>query len=151
MAKDLNTEFIFVGVLMKRLLSGVETGGQFCLFENASEGASQTPIHRHDNDDETIYMIEGEMQAIIAGETRVVKAGETVFLPRGIAHQLMNVSGQPTRYLLLCTPPGFEDFVAVAGRVRGPDEMPGRPGPEDIARLKEAAPRFGITLLPDWP
>jgi uncharacterized cupin superfamily protein len=43
-------------------------------------------------------MIEGEMQAIIDGKTRTVGAGEALFLRRGVAHQLMNVSGRPTHY-----------------------------------------------------
>jgi hypothetical protein len=95
-------------------------------------------------------MIEGEMQAIVAGEPRTVKSGEAIFLPRGIAHQLMNVSGQPTRYLLLCVPSGFEGFVAEGGRAREPGEQILPPTEAELERLKGAAPRFGITLLPSW-
>ena len=73
-----------------------------------------------------------------------------MFLPCGVPHQLMNASGGPTRYLLLCTPAGFENFVAEAGQVRPAGSQPAPPSPEDIARLRDAAPRFGITLLPGW-
>ncbi|WP_429807201.1 hypothetical protein [Ensifer sp. B1-9] len=31
-------EFILAGVVMKRLLAGSQTNGQFCLFENVSGG-----------------------------------------------------------------------------------------------------------------
>jgi mannose-6-phosphate isomerase-like protein (cupin superfamily) len=145
-------EFVLAGVLMKRLLSGADTDGQFCLFENWSDGASRTPIHVHADDDETIYMMEGEMQAIIGGETKIIRAGETLFLKRGVPHQLMNVSGARMRYILLCTPSGFDNFVAEGGRERERDEgtqiVP--PTTNDIARMKSAAPRFGITLMPTW-
>ena len=143
-------EFVLAGVLMKRLLSGTETDGQFCLFENRSDGASRTPIHVHADDDETIYMMEGEMQAIVGGETKIVGAGETLFLKRGVPHQLMNVSGAPMHYILLCTPSGFEGFVAEGGRELrdGTDLAP--PTADDIARMKSAAPRFGITLMQTW-
>jgi mannose-6-phosphate isomerase-like protein (cupin superfamily) len=143
-------EFVLAGVLMKRLLSGAETDGQFCLFENRSGGASRTPIHVHADDDETIYMMEGEMQAIIGGETKIISAGETLFLKRGVPHQLMNVSGSPMRYILLCTPSGFDGFLAAGGRERdeGTEIVP--PTADDIARMKSAAPRFGITLMPTW-
>jgi mannose-6-phosphate isomerase-like protein (cupin superfamily) len=143
-------EFILAGVLMKRLLSGSETDGGFCLFDNRSDGPSKTPVHVHAHDDETIFVIEGEMQAIVDGETRTVGPGETIFLPRGIPHQLMNASGLPTRYILLCVPSGFEGFVAEGGHARAPGEPAGLPEGADIARMTEAAPRFGITLLPDW-
>ena len=143
-------EYILAGVLMKQHLAGQETAGALSLFENRSQGPSRTPIHVHDHDDETLYMLEGEMQAIIAGEERSVCAGETIFLPRGVPHQLMNVSGLPTHYLLLCTPSGFEGFLAEGGHLRTAGEEPQAPTAEDAERMKTAAPRFGITLLAGW-
>lgn len=47
-------EFVLAGVVMKRLLSGRQTNGQFCLFENISGGNTKTPIHVLAEDDETI-------------------------------------------------------------------------------------------------
>ena len=143
-------EYILAGVLMKQHLSGKETAGAFSLFENRSEGPSRTPIHVHEHDDETLYMLEGEMQAIIADKEQSIKAGETIFLPRGVPHQLMNVSGLPTHYLLFCTPSGFEGFLAEGGHLRAVGEEPQAPTAEDVERMKAAAPRFGITLLAGW-
>ncbi|AXC10087.1 putative conserved protein, contains double-stranded beta-helix domain [Acidisarcina polymorpha] len=143
-------EFILAGVLMKQQLSGKDTSGTFSLFENRSGGQSKTPIHVHANDDETLFIMEGEMKALIAGEEQTIKAGESVFLPRGIPHQLMNTSGLPAHYMLLCTPSGFEGFLAEGGRLRVENEEVGPPWPEDIDRLKAAAPKFGITLLSGW-
>src|SRR5262245_21914200 len=51
-------EFVLAGIVMKRLLSGEQTAGQFCLFDNKSDGTTKTPIHVHARDDETIYIIE---------------------------------------------------------------------------------------------
>jgi hypothetical protein len=50
---DTGKEFVLAGIVMKRLLSGEVTGGQFCLFENRSGGNTKTPIHVHAEDDET--------------------------------------------------------------------------------------------------
>lgn len=144
-------EFVLAGVVMKRLLSGEQTAGQFCLFENSSAGNTTTPIHVHAEDDETLYMMEGELTAVLDGKPRRLAAGESLFLPRGIPHQLVNMSGKPCRYILIGTPALFERFVAAGGHQRQPDEVTGPPTHAEIARLREAAPRFGITLLPDWP
>jgi hypothetical protein len=95
-------------------------------------------------------MMEGEIQAIVAGETRTIRAGEAMFLSRGIPHQLINRSGQPVHYTLLCTPSGFEGFVAEGGYSRKSGEGVQPPTAEDVARMQDAAPRFGITLLPGW-
>ncbi|MDQ2832781.1 MAG: cupin domain-containing protein [Acidobacteriota bacterium] len=143
-------EYILAGVLMKQHLTGKETAGAFSMFENRSTGPTRTPIHVHEHDDETLYMLEGEMRALIAGEEQSVRVGETIFLPRGVPHQLMNSSGLPMHYLLLCTPSGFEGFLAEGGHLRAPGEAPQAPSPEDIERMKAAAPRFGITLLAGW-
>ena len=144
-------EFALAGIVMKRLLSGEQTAGQFCLFENKSGGNTRTPIHVHATDDETIYVIEGELVAVIDGRPRRLVAGESIFLPRGTPHQLVNASGNPSRYVLIGTPALFERFVEEAGRELRPDEVVGPPTPEEIERLREAAPRFGVTLLPEWP
>ena len=59
--------FVLAGIVMRRLLSGEQTAGQFCLFENKSDGNTKTPIHVHARDDETIYIIEGELTAVVDG------------------------------------------------------------------------------------
>jgi quercetin dioxygenase-like cupin family protein len=144
-------EFVLAGIVMKRLLSGEQTSGQFCLFENKSGGNTRTPIHVHARDDETLYIIEGELTAVLDGQARRLTAGESIFLPRGVPHQLVNVSGTPAKYILVGTPALFERFLEAAGHELQPDEVVGPPTPNDIERLRAAAPRFGITLLPDWP
>ncbi|MFE0756359.1 cupin domain-containing protein [Inquilinus sp. NPDC058860] len=144
-------EFVLAGIVMKRLLSGDQTAGQFCLFENRSDGHTRTPIHVHARDDETVYVIEGELTAVIDGRPRRLTTGESVFLPRGVPHQLVNLSGNPGRYILIGTPALFDRFLEEAGHEVQPGEAVGPPTPEEIERLRQAAPKFGITLLPDWP
>lgn len=144
-------KFVLAGVVMKRLLAGEQTAGQFCLLENSSGGNTKTPIHVHARDDETVYIIEGELTAVMDGEPRSLTAGESIFLPRGIPHQLMNMSGNLCRYILIGTPALFERFLEEGGHELQSDEVAGPPTPEEIGRIREASPRFGITLLPDWP
>lgn len=143
--------FALAGVVMKRQVSGEQTGGQFCLFENRSDGQTKTPIHVHAHDDETLYVMEGQLTAILDGEVHTLSPGESIFLKRGIPHQLMNPRDQCARYILVGTPSVFEQFLAEAGRELGEGEPAGPTTPADIERLKSAAPKFGITLLNDWP
>jgi mannose-6-phosphate isomerase-like protein (cupin superfamily) len=144
-------EFVLAGVVMKRLLSGKQTNGQFCLFENMSGATTKTPIHLHAEDDETIYLIEGELTAVVNGEAHQLTAGQCIFLKRGVPHQLANMSGRSARYILIDTPALFDSFLEEAGHELRQGEVIGPPTPEEIDRLKAASPKFGITLLPDWP
>lgn len=144
-------EFVLAGVVMKPLLSGEQTDGQFCLLENRSDGGTKTPIHVHADDDETVYVIDGQLTAVVNGEARTLSPGESMFLKRGIPHQLMNPGNRPVRYVLIGTPSMFEQFLAEGGRELRKGEVAGPPASADIERLKAAAPRFGITLLHHWP
>ena len=144
-------EFVLAGIVMKRLLSGEQTKGQFCLLENKSDGNTMTPIHVHAQDDETVYIIEGELTAVIDGKPRRLSAGESIFLPRGIPHQLVNMGGNPCRYILIGTPALFDRFLAEGGHELQPGEVAGPPTQAEIERLREASPKFGITLLSHWP
>ena len=144
-------EFVLAGVVMKRLISGEQTDGQFCLFENRSDGRTKTPIHVHADDDETLYVLEGQLTAVLDGEVKTLSPGESIFLKRGIPHQLSNPGNRPVRYLLIGTPCVFEQFLAEAGRELRKGEVVGPPTPADIGRLEAAAPRFGVTLLREWP
>jgi hypothetical protein len=87
----------------------------------------------------------------VDGEARTLSPGESMFLKRGIPHQLMNPSHQPVRYILIGTPSMFEQFLAEGGRELRKGEAAGPPTPADIERLTAVAPRFGITLMRDWP
>jgi quercetin dioxygenase-like cupin family protein len=65
------------------------------------------PLHHH-GFDETFYVLDGEVTFQL-GEDLVTRVhGEFVFAARDAVHTLANLSGGPARYLLICTPGGFE-------------------------------------------
>jgi quercetin dioxygenase-like cupin family protein len=66
---DNNKEFVLAGVVMKRLFSEEQTAGQFCLLETE---ATETQKRRSMStpDDETLYIIEGELTAVLDGQSR---------------------------------------------------------------------------------
>jgi quercetin dioxygenase-like cupin family protein len=68
-------------------------------------------LHRHDFD-EAFYMLEGELTFRLGDELITRGAGELAFAPRGAAHTLANLSQAPARYVLVCTPAGFERHFA---------------------------------------
>jgi hypothetical protein len=59
------------------------------------------------------------------------------------------VSDQPARMLIVLTPSGLEQFFLEVGRAA--DDGGGEavaPTPEDIERLLEVAPEYGIEIQP---
>jgi mannose-6-phosphate isomerase-like protein (cupin superfamily) len=69
------------------------------------------PLHRHDFD-EGFYVLEGELTFQLDDELSTAGPGEFVFVPRGAIHTLANRSVRPARYVLICTPAGFERYFA---------------------------------------
>ena len=78
-------------------------------------------------------MLEGELIFQIEKALVTKGAGELFFTPRNVPHALANHSDQPTRYLLTCTPAGFErHWARIAAEAAGvePPEWALQPIPE---------------------
>ena len=65
------------------------------------------PLHLHAFA-ETFYVLDGELTFQLGDELVTAGPGAFVFAPGGAVHTLANHSGEPARYLLVCTPGGFE-------------------------------------------
>jgi quercetin dioxygenase-like cupin family protein len=115
------------------LLRSEETGGHVSVTEIVvPPDTAGPPLHKHDFD-EAFYMLEGELIFQVE-ETLVTKgAGELSFAPRNVPHTLANHGDVPARYVLVCTPAGFErHWARVAAEAAGiePPEWALRPVPE---------------------
>ena len=90
------------------LLRSAETGGHVSVTEIVVPPHSAgPPLHTHDFD-EASYMLEGELIFQVDDALLTKRAGELSFSPRNVAHTLANHSDAPARYVLICTPAGFE-------------------------------------------
>jgi quercetin dioxygenase-like cupin family protein len=70
-------------------------------------GWAGPPLHHHAFA-EAFYVLEGELTFQL-GDERVTRGPSSlVHAPGGAIHTLANHSDAPARYLLLCTPGGFE-------------------------------------------
>lgn len=90
------------------LLHGEQTGAHVSLTEIVVPAHSTgPPLHTHAFD-EAFYILEGELLFQIQDELETRTNGEVAFAPRDTAHALANRTDAPARYLLVCTPAGFE-------------------------------------------
>ncbi|WP_083788599.1 cupin domain-containing protein [Oceanicola granulosus] len=102
----------FLGTIGVRfMIDGSETGGGFSLVEHPmSPRALAAPLHRHMNEDEYSFVLQGRMGALLGDEVLEARPGDLVFKPRGQWHTFWNASDQPTRILEIIAPAGFEQF-----------------------------------------
>ena len=90
------------------LLRSEETDGHVSVTEIVVPPHSAgPPLHTHDFD-EAFYMLEGELTVQVDDALVKKGAGELSFAARNVPHTLANHSDASARYLLICTPAGFE-------------------------------------------
>jgi quercetin dioxygenase-like cupin family protein len=96
----------------KVLLRSEESGGEVSLVDNVvPAGFPGPPLHTHDFD-EAFLVLEGELTFQVEDQLVTKTAGELAFAARNVPHTFANLSGEPARYVLVCTPAGFERYFA---------------------------------------
>src|SRR5262245_32346034 len=126
--------------------TAASTGGGFGLIETLIAPGFSPPLHVHHREDESFYVLEGDI-TMQCGERRfLASAGSFVFLPRDIPHTFVVEGDRPARMLTLLTPGGGEGVFIEGGR---PAEGEGLPPvtAADVERLKQVSRRFGAEIV----
>ena len=139
--------FRFLGSPTQVRATAQMTNGAFGLVEHWEiPPGFASPYHTHHREDESFYIVQGEVAFVIDGKWRRVGPGAFVFGPREIPHGFKVVGDQPAQMLLQATPGGFEQFVLELGQ-----PLTEAMAPPDIPRLIETAARYGIDILGPLP
>jgi quercetin dioxygenase-like cupin family protein len=148
---ETQTAIWFLGVLSQVRVGGGQTGGAFSLVEILARRGNASPVHVHDRDDETFFVLDGELRVVAGEEEHAAGPGTVAVLPRRLRHAYV-VTSATARFLSLHTPAGFERFAAEVGRPAEALTLPPEPaGPPDLDALARVAARHGITILAPPP
>ena len=121
---------------------------RLCKCEAVTRKGNGPPPHIHHREDETFYVVEGEVTVSVGDRTITATPGTMVFLPRGIPHTFAIESDQ-ARMLVIVTPAGlegwFKEFSVPAAAMTLPpaDE----PAYSEVQRMFEAAPLYGLEFV----
>jgi quercetin dioxygenase-like cupin family protein len=138
----------FLGSLVRIRLGAPETGGELAVLEHRGERGYGSPLHRHQDDDETFFVIDGELRVEVDGEALAAGAGSVAFLPRRLTHTFVVTSAE-ARFLTLHTPAGFDEFTRAAGTLADPAATapPADLTQPDPAALRALARTYNIDIL----
>lgn len=140
----------FLNTLATIKVSAAQTGGAFSLVEQLAPVGSGSPYHVHHGEDESFYIMEGELEFLSEGERFVKGPGSFVFLPRDIPHGFRVVGESPARFLILANPGGFEEFVMEGGEPAVERILP-EPSAPDIGKLMALATKYQLEILGPLP
>ena len=100
-------------------VSAQDTDGAMCVFEFT--GGSCGPRHLHYDQDEWIYVVDGEFKFEVGDKRFRIGAGGSVFTPRKVPHAWARVSGKPGKIINVYQPAGkMEEFFREVGKFNKP-------------------------------
>jgi len=146
--RSLDRSVWYSGHLMTFLATAEDTQGKFALIEAVARKGNVPPPHIHHREEETFYVLEGEMTFSVGGQTIKATPGTMVCLPRDVAHSFV-IDSEQGRVLILLTPAGLEGWFkefsepAPAMTLPPPVETPY----SEIQRMLEVAPQYGIEFV----
>ena len=118
------------------LAVGEQTGGAYGLIETTNEPSTGVPLHVHEREDETWFVLEGEYTFEVGGQTFRAGLGDYVFGPRHVPHSYANRTEAVARALIMVTPAGFEGFWRESANLTG-----------DAAAHKALGEKYGVRQL----
>jgi quercetin dioxygenase-like cupin family protein len=135
------------GALAEIKLAAEQTGGTLSLIEVTEGPGAAAPLHVHHREDETFWILDGDVTFEVGDTTIDAQAGDVAFAPRGIPHRY-TAGPAGCRMLFLMTPGGFEDLVrgmSVPAQARTlPPPSDAEPDWEHVAAVAKA---HGCELL----
>jgi quercetin dioxygenase-like cupin family protein len=140
----------FLGALLIMKATNEHTGGAFGLIDHVLPVGFASPYHMHRNEDESFYVLEGEMTFYVGEERVKAESGAFVYGPREVPHGFEVEGTAPARMLLLNTPAGFERFTVEAGEPAKELTIPPAT-PPDMDKLMAIAAKYAIEILGPLP
>ena len=131
------------------LATGEQTGGAFALVDERAKRGESVPLHRHADDMESFYVVEGEI-TLFVGDRPGVRVGPGGFahVPGGTVHGF-RIESESARYLILTTPRHGAFYRAITT----PSRPGGLPSLESIEgeQIHAAALEFGVEYVGPLP
>ena len=116
---------VFLGTVgVRHIVDKVQAQGRFSVLEHPmSPRALAAALHRHHNEDEYSWIIEGRVGALLGDEVLYGRPGDFIFKPRGQWHTFWNAGDEPARILEIISPAGFEQFFDELAEFGGVDKI----------------------------
>jgi quercetin dioxygenase-like cupin family protein len=148
LAQDEGEAFWLTGMLETVKIGAADTGGRYGLIEVVVPVGFGSPWHVHPEEDEWVFVLEGNLTVYVC-DTRVdLTAGGFAFGPKGVPHTFIGAGPGPTRALFGLAPVQFEGLIREVGQPATDRVLPPPPaGPPDMARMASIAKRHGVIIL----
>jgi quercetin dioxygenase-like cupin family protein len=107
------------------IVRGEQSNGALTALEVRNPPGEGPPLHLHDREDETMFVLAGDHRIRLGDEVRTLPTGSFVFIPHGVPHCFQNIGDDEGRMLVTFAPAGMERFFERLSRIEtfDPDEF----------------------------
>jgi quercetin dioxygenase-like cupin family protein len=130
------------------LVTGEQSGGAYFIMEALVPPGGGPPPHTHENEEESFYVLEGQLHIRVEDRVIEASAGDFIHTPRRTVHCFKNVGTGTARLLLIFSPAGLEKFFE---ETLEPVLDLTTPQPENLEAVVDryvvAAPKYGLRFL----
>ena len=94
------------------------------------------PLHRHSREDEILFILSGQMGALLGDTVVQARTGAYVVMPRGQWHTFWNASDAELRLMEMIVPGGLEVLLDRLGPMIG--------GGADLSAVERVSAEYGV-------
>lgn len=96
-----------VGRVVSPLITSDMGAQNILLSSGVYESGRSLPPHKHDQEEEALYVISGHGEIKIGDLVESLRPGSAVYIPPGIKHYLTVNSDEPMRLIFIFSPPAY--------------------------------------------
>ncbi|MFJ5219459.1 cupin domain-containing protein [Streptomyces sp. NPDC088354] len=140
----------FSGNVYSIKLTAGQTGGALGVVEAWVPPGGGPVAHTHADQDETFFLISGELEFLGGDHVFTAGPGDLVHCPRGTRHRFKNIGLYTAHMLFFCTPGGSEGLFLEGGDIPEPGVHVPAWGPEHSqGPVLGLFTKYGLEAMPE--
>lgn len=128
--------FDFGGFGVEWKIDAARTGERFSIVHHPiAPHVLAAPLHRHHNEDEYSFVLEGTLGLLLGDEVVIAEVGTWIYKPRGQWHTFWNAGSTPCQIIEVISPGGFENYFREMAAAWG-----------DVNRFAEISRKYALDV-----
>jgi quercetin dioxygenase-like cupin family protein len=128
-----------LGEAVEILVSSKSTNYTFCVGVQTSPPGGGPPPHKHEREEETFTVLEGEYEIFNDNRWIPLPKGEVHFSPRGTFHAFRNSGTTAGKMMFITNAGALDEYFELISTLSLP---------QDIDRITEISKHYGLFFMP---
>jgi mannose-6-phosphate isomerase-like protein (cupin superfamily) len=131
-----------LGDILTIKVAGEQTDGMFSLLEVSVPPQNGPPMHIHNREVESYYILEGDFEITVNDHTVKAPVGTFVSLPKGVPNTYKNVGNKEGRFLMFYSPADASKAFEEVGQ-----PVSSTTTPPDMGKIMSVIDKYGMEIV----